>query len=115
MALLPPHVAAGRTTVDGPIGSAQVVLGVWLRDVLGALNDQHGLGQDASIGWWPMSGVGEAVVPASRSVALPLGTTDWLHRGPALLQQLVKLLGRWRQAGAVAADDAHGARHHRLD
>src|SRR4051794_40228703 len=26
MALLPPHVAAGRATVYGPIGSAQVVL-----------------------------------------------------------------------------------------
>src|SRR3954453_15418799 len=35
---------------------------VWLRDVLGALDDQHGLGQGARIGWWPAGGVGEAAV-----------------------------------------------------
>src|SRR4051794_11879008 len=52
-------------------------LAVRLRDVLGALDDHHGLGQDASIGWWPMSGVGEA--PVSRQAL----ADDLLGRAPA--------------------------------
>src|SRR4051812_12126785 len=52
-------------------------LAVWLRDVLGALDDQHGLGQDASIGGWPIGGVGEAAV--SRQAL----ADDLLGRAPA--------------------------------
>src|SRR3954464_1140184 len=36
-----------------------VVLAVWLRDVLGTFDDQHGLGQDARIGRWVVARVGE--------------------------------------------------------
>src|SRR3954447_20319806 len=61
----PSRSSAASLIATGTLSRAErgrVVLGVWLRDVLGALDDQHGLGQDASIGWWPMSGVGEAAV-----------------------------------------------------
>jgi hypothetical protein len=37
-------------------------LTVWLRDVLGAFADQHGLGQDARIGRWAVAGAGEAAI-----------------------------------------------------
>jgi SRSO17 transposase len=42
LGLLP--VLRGRPPAATAVRSAQVVLGVWLRDVLGELDDQHGLG-----------------------------------------------------------------------
>ena len=65
------------TTGASQAKPATVMLGVWLRDVLGTLDDQHGLGQDAGIRRWPIAGVGEA------GVALEPLMDDFLGRAPA--------------------------------
>src|SRR3954463_11177150 len=65
-----------------------IIAGIWLRDVLGAFDDQHGLGQDASIGWWPIGGVGEAAV--SRQAL----ADDLLGRAPAQPARAAGVVGR---------------------
>src|ERR671916_3166716 len=66
-------------------------------------DDQHGLGHDARIGWWPISGVGEA--PVSRQAL----ADDLLGRAPAQHTLVAGVVGR-AEAGqqplevAVAGD-----------
>ena len=64
------------------------MLGVWLRDVLGTFDDQQRLGQDARIGRWPISGIGEA-----RVVPEPL-TDDLLGRAAAQDALAAGVVGR---------------------
>src|SRR5689334_24998907 len=52
----------GRSALPPLTPAPLPYLRVWLRDVLGALDDQHGPGQDARIGRRAVTGVGEAPV-----------------------------------------------------
>src|SRR3954466_9089374 len=54
------RVFSSSTKVASPTIQYRFI--VRLRDVLGAFDDRHGLGQDARIGWWPIGGVGAAAV-----------------------------------------------------
>src|SRR5205085_7559669 len=90
-----------------PSADVRKPLHVWLRDVLGALDDQHRLGQDARIGRRAVAGIGEA--PVLRQ-ALP---DDPLRRAPvqdALATGVVGLVETLEQSLQVAVAGQSGER-----
>src|SRR3712207_3194147 len=75
-------------------------------------DDQHGLGHDARIGWWPIGGVGEA--PVSRQAL----ADDLLGRAPAQHALAAGIVGRaeaGQQALAVAVAGDGDPQHLALD
>src|SRR3712207_8161892 len=95
-------------------------MAVRLRDVLGALDDQHGLGQDAGIGRRTEAGVGEARVPpqaladdllgrAAAQDALPAGVVGGVEAGQQTLEVAV---ARRRDAEHLALHPAVEALDH---